>query len=273
MDMSVTCYTIISRDKSLLEWCVTNARDRAGMNHEWLVIGWDPEPQIVQWCKEHKVRLVEYNPKPESDFPNRTAWFLHNLYACWNLGYEHARTKWVVRMGSDQFFSQGWLAKLFEGVAAIAGREEDRTEESVAAAENMIYHCHTTEDDIAVNSRHETYEWGNRPETFNVQEFNLYANDRIVRYAHQPLIPGPMCDLYYTHPSRGLQIRPDGCTWLQTKLLWEKYGPISDVLNVEGVTGDVSFMDKMDDAGVRSWLVPSSCTHHLVRGESRDIQQ
>ena len=73
------------------------------------------------------------------------------------------------------------------------------------------------------------------------------------------------------HPKRGLPHRADGCSWLQTKALWEEFGPMSGKINDEGVTGDVSFMDALHDGGVPAYLVPISATFHLVAGESREM--
>ena len=80
------------------------------------------------------------------------------------------------------------------------------------------------------------------------------------------------CGLYYNHPTRGQQLRPDGVTWLQTKVLWDRFGPMSDK-TVNGVTGDVSYMDDMMDEHVPLYLVPNSISDHLVRGASRGQQK
>jgi hypothetical protein len=258
----VTCYTIISRDVKLLDWCVTNARSRAGYDHEWVIINWVNEGEvsepIVEWAEDqkfngYKVRLVRYYATEGQG----TQWFLKNLYACWNLGYSEARTKYVARMGSDQFFSDNWLRALVECERKYP---------------NGVYHCWTVESDLARSSRHETKQWGHMPDEFDTIRFDSYANSQIHRYNNELGIRGDMCGLYYRHPTRGSQKRPDGVTWLQEKSLWEKFGPLSDELNEEGVTGDVSYMDKIYDSGVMGYLCPRSISYHLVQGESRETQ-
>ena len=274
-----TCYTIISRDVKLLDWCVTNARDRAGFDHKWIIINWINQPDkcnpeeegvhqnVHDWVIEQQdlgydIKYVPYQATEKKYFGSVTpildsGWFLKNLYACWNLGYSEADTKYVARMGSDQFFSDNWLRALMEC--------ERRNP-------NGVYHCWTVESDLASKSRHETQVWGHNPDEFDKVRFDAYADSQIHRYNNELGIEGDMCGLYYRHPSRGTQRRPDGVTWLQEKVTWEKFGPLSDEINQEGVTGDVSYMDKIYDAGIVGYLCPRSISYHLVQGESRDIQ-
>jgi hypothetical protein len=258
-----TCYTIISRDVPLLEWCLTNARERAGIDHQWLVVLWvndEREAQSVRgWCRTHSVRFVEHLATLEEDYTTRTDWFLYNLYACWNKGYEEAHTPWVARLGSDQFFSQDWLKNLHLAADKYG--------------EDALYHCNTVESMVAQGSRHEVRDWGVTYATFKERPFDRYAQDLAQRYAAQKALPAKDCNLYFRHPARGIQLRPDGCTWLQKKSLWDQFGPLEDRVNQEWVTGDVDYMDRLDDAGVPGYLVPTSTTYHLVRGESREIQQ
>jgi len=251
----VSCYTIISRDVELLAWCIDNARQRAGIDHSWHVIGWEPTDEVQKWCESEGIPIYSFAPKEKSLFADHTSWFLHSLYTGWNMGYAVAETKWVARMGSDQFFSNDWLLNLLE------------------AAENHgergIYHTWTVESPAAVHSRHPIMQWGSVHQLFNDRQFDLYANDMIHRAGSAKAVRGDECDLFYRHPYRGKQRRPDGVTWLQTKALWEEFGPLDDNLNHEGVTGDVAYMDRISDAGVRLWLVPRSVSYHLVQGETR----
>jgi len=184
------------------------------------------------------------------------------------MGYAYASTKWVVRMGSDQFFSHNWLRNLMEAAEKHG--------------ERGIYHTWTVESDLARHSRHEMRNWGTSWDEFNKTQFDLYSNDLIYRTGSTKAIRGDECDLWYRHPARGKQRRPDGVTWLQTKALWGEFGPLEDGINVEGVTGDVAYMDRLYDgvtssgrevAPVCGYLVPRSVSYHLVRGESRDVQE
>lgn len=252
----ITCYTIIVNDLNLLRWCIDNARARAGIDHEWLVIIADEKPHIIEWCKQSNVRFYVHEEHAEEEIPDKTERFLRNLYECWNLGYEKAQTEWVARMGSDQFFSYQWLRNLHD-----AHPKQD-----------SIMHTWTVESPVAIRSRHEIQHFGDSMETFDKKRWDMYCRDMQKRYMHTRVMQATDHPIY-RHPARGIQRRPDGVTWLQKKSLWEKFGPLSHVVNGEGVTGDVSYMDAMYDAGIPGHLVPTSLSYHYVRGESRDVQQ
>ena len=258
----VTAATIIGHDLYLLSWCLQNARLRAGMEHDWLVFNWIPAetPEVAapikDWCQKEGVKYVPWTapPKPRE---NVTEWFLHCLYYAWNALYQEADTEWVARLGSDQFFSKGWLRGLW------------RAQEKHGARSS--FHCWTVESPAAKHSRHDVQDWGTTWQTFDHPAFEQYASNLIASHQDQIAIPGDECKLMYRHPTRGFQHRADGCSWLQTKALWEEFGPMSDKINAEGVTGDVSYHDKLTDAGIPAYLVPISCTYHLVASESRSL--
>mgnify|MGYP001608992602 FL=1 len=265
MSESVSCYTVISRDADLLRWCIANARERAGIEHEFLVVGWNATGEIKDACMKMGVHLVPLDlplpPGAGAHPEQKTAWFIGCLYACWNAGMEHATTKWVARMGSDQFFSRNWLANLM----TCAKRHGDRA----------IYDITTVESPVAKRSRHEIRDWGTTPAEFDDkgrQRFDSWANDLAHRFVSNPTVRGDLCDLWYNHPTRGRQRRSDGVTWVQTKALWDEFGPMNDRV-VDGVSPDVAYRDRLQDAGVPSYLCLTATSMHLVRGESREVQQ
>lgn len=254
----ITCYTIISRDVCLLDWCISNARERAGIDHKWLVVGWDATKEIIDYCRDNKIEFEPFSPYPREDFADQTSWFLKNLYACWNLGYAESDSEFIVRMGSDQAFSRNWLKHLVKGIDE--------------KGDDAVIHTYSIESPVAKNSRHEIQDFGTSWSDFDYAKFDYRCAD-IIHNAKSPFFYGQQCGLFYQHRSRGIQIRPDGVSWIQSKKLWEKFGPLNDTLNDEGVAGDVSFMDKLKDNGVKQYLSTRSISYHLVRGESRDIQQ
>lgn len=262
--MNIACYTIISHDHDLLRWCINNARERAGIGHRWMLINWINEgmdsnmaaERICRWCIANNVGYYPYKAVPQSQFPDRTKWFLHNLYACWNLGYEHAeKDEFVARLGSDQFFSQGWLGDL-----AIASKK---------SRGKGVYHCWSVESILAGGQRHPIISAGTNFRDFSVGEFEKYVAKWKKSIGSERVVEGSQCGLAFNHPKRGAQIRPDGLTWLQSRKLWEKFGPMRGDINEEGVTGDVDYMDRMTDAGVPQYSVRSCLSFHLVRGETR----
>ena len=59
---------------------------------------------------------------------------------------------------------------------------------------------------------------------------------------------------------------------MMTKDLWREFSPMNDQV-VLGVAPDVQFMDRIYDAGVSGYLCRTASSYHLVRGESREVQQ
>jgi len=255
----VTAYTISSGGKiPLVEWCITNAFERAGYDHSWLVVGWGEDGELADWCSHNG---IAYSPVEVEEIPEGgdTGAFLRNLYKCWNHAYEHAETKWVFRTGSDQAMSKSWLKNLM----ALPERYGERA----------VYHMTTIESPVAVHSRHDIRDWGTAWDEMDWQRFDAYANDLAHRFTNEPVVPGRYCDLWYNHPTLGQQRRPDGCSWLQTRELWAEFGPLSDSLQHGVITGDVSYMDALYDAGITGYLVRTASTYHLVRGSSREQQK
>lgn len=264
-DPQVTVYTVLSKDVELLRWCIGNARERAGVDAEYLLVHWvnadlsDSQlDNVERTAAELGMRLVVHSATRPDQHPTSVDFFLKNLYRAWNLGYAHSHTKYVARLGSDQFFSKGWLAELMR---ASAMRDDNGT-----------FHTWTVESPVAKHSRHEVRDFGSTWDTFDVSAFDFYAKALISQYSSRNLLAAHECRLFYNHPFRRMQCRPDGCTWLQTKDLWGRFGPLEDTINAEGVTGDVAYMDRLSDAKIPAYLVPPSVTYHLVRGESREQQ-
>ena len=263
--VDVTCYTLIGDNVDLLRWCVDSASERAGVPHSWTIVNWKESAAVADYCGEHGHHLVVLHPDPlpgpGSHPEQRTAAFIKSLYAAFNAGYDHSSTKWVARMGSDQFFSKDWLKNLL----ACAERHGERA----------VYHTTTIESPVARRSRHEIRDWGTTPVEFDERgrsQFDAYADDLAWRFRSDPTVLGSECDLWYNHPTRGRQRRADGCTWLMTKDLWREFSPMNDQV-VLGVAPDVQFMDRIYDAGVSGYLCRTASSYHLVRGESREVQQ
>lgn len=259
----ITCAVLIGHDLDLLKWNVLNARERAGIDHEWLVVNWIPaeHPEVADpiaaFCAQEGLRYASFRGEVQPADPRqRTVWFLRQLYKGWNEIYVQAQTPWVARMGSDQFFSWNWLKWLWTPVEHFGDR--------------AVYHCWTVESPLATKSRHPVEDFGVSLQTFDVRRFGEYAANLQNRYSSRYILKPSECRLYYQHPARGLQVRVDGVTWLQTVALYDEFKPMRDDINGEGVTGDVDWHDRLFDAGVPAYLVPPSVSFHLVAGESRD---
>lgn len=263
-----TYYTIIGRDLNLLKDHVNNVKEYAGFNRisgdkEFLVIVYKnpniPEhvtDDIISYCNSQNIKTHIYNEPTDV--------FIHNLYACWNLGYEVAKPGYVFRAGSDQVFSKDSFTSLYE----CASKAPDKTILQANTIENL-----TKIQQLGTVSRHFAKDFGVNFETFNYNEFEKFCSEINTQ------VDGELVDIsealrVWGHPtqftsSMGVINRADGCSWLMTKDNWETFGPIPAIEN--NVTGDIIIHDRMQMAGYESYIVRDCITYHFVQGESNQI--
>lgn len=180
--------------------------------------------------------------------------FLENLYACWNLVQEVGERPYTIRAGSDQFFSPGSFWNMYR--------------EHLEFGSELITQMHTIESPLSPQSRHYVCDFGTSYDTFKEKEFNAFAASKSLRglYTIDEALG------IWGHPtsfnsSLGHINRTDGCTWLCSKDLWKRFGPMIPLRG--NFTGDVTFHDDIMRADIPNRLVGDAWTYHLVRGESR----
>ena len=177
--MNFTYYTIIGRDPSLLEGHLKNVTQYAGFEKlecekKLLVIVYtNPSiPQtttdkILSTCKEYGAEPIIYQEP--------TTIFIDNLYACWNLGYNHALDGLVFRGGSDQVFSKDSFVSLYKDRLSC---ENDK----------VILQANTVENaDRNLGSRHIVASLGDTFESFNYEGFEELC-ETINQEADKPLL-------------------------------------------------------------------------------------
>jgi len=263
---SFTYYTIIGRDPSLLEGHLENVTKYAGFDKltcqkKLLVIIYkNPSIEkgttdtIIEICGKYGAEYVMYE-EPHSIF-------IENLYACWNLGYQHSLDGFVFRGGSDQTFSKDSFVSLYE----VASDHE---------GEKIILQANTIENaDRNLNSRHFLEPLGNTFDDFSYEKFEEVC-ERINAKVEEPLISIDTALEVWGKPtplgtSLGVINRVDGCSWLMTKKDWKEFGPLPVMEN--GVTGDVIIHDRLQLNGYSSFITRDCITYHFVRGESKEIQ-
>jgi|TARA_Y100000296_G_C5161394_1_gene252064 hypothetical protein len=261
-----TYYTIIGRDPSLLVGHLENVTNYAGFNKllcekKLLVIIYkNPSipskitETIIGICKKYNAEYVFYE-EPHSIF-------IENLYACWNLGYQHSLDGFVFRGGSDQAFSKDSFVSLYNLALAHEG-------------EKIILQANTIENaNRNLDSRHFLEPLGDTFDDFSYEKFEE-ACERINAKVGDSLVSIDTALEAWGKPtplrtSKGIINRVDGCSWLMTKLDWELYGPLPVFEN--GITGDVIIHDRLQAARYKSFIARDCITYHFVRGESKDIQ-
>lgn len=259
--MKLSYYTIIGRDARLFKWHVDNVLRNSGLSRDL----WDfnvvvyknnriPEQttaEILELCKINDINWLIYNEPHDN--------FLINLYNSWNLGYTLGKGELVLRAGSDQAFSPGCFAAMLDAHNSYYGTGE------------LITQMHTVESPLAgPGSRHWVMPFGN-----NWQEFK---EDEFVKFCQSQAKPGLFgieeALRIWKHPtsfnsSLGHINRVDGVSWLMSRELFKKIGPMPAIEN--GHTGDVIIHDRATRAGIPELLVGDAFSYHLVRGEARQI--
>lgn len=182
--------------------------------------------------------------------------FLENLYACWNLTQEVGDRPYTIRAGSDQFFSPGSFANMYEA--------------HIGFGSELVTQMQTVESILSPQSRHFIRDFGTSYDTFKEEEFNLFAKEisrpGLYTIEEAKEIWGKPTN--FTNSWSNNHARTDGVSWCMSKKLWQKFGPMEPI-NRQGITGDVSLHDKIELAGIPNRLVGDAISFHLVRGESR----
>lgn len=214
----------------------------------------DVTQEIIDYCTKEGIDTYVHTENKGS--------FIENLYDCWNLGYEKAETKFVFRGGSDQLWCPGSFTSIYDAALKLAEDHEEFVLQS-----NTIENKRKLEQ-IGARSRHIVLDLGTSYNDFKEGEF-LEICSTMKQMTDEPIMNINQSLRVYGHPiafptSLGIINRPDGCSWLQTKAMWEKYGPLP--VMEKGFTGDVIIHDRYQLAGVPAFLVRDSITYHLVQG-------
>jgi len=253
--LTMDYYTIIGRDPKLFQGHVDNVLRNAGAPRDlWtfnvIVYHNDRIPQattdeIVAICEEHDINYHLHYEDP-------TKSFIQRLYDCWNLGYTLGKHPLVFRGGSDQTWYPGSFDVILDCYNGLPGDAILQAQ----TIESMFSHP---------GSRHFCRDFGLTYET--------YKEDEFIEFCKEIIKPGPYTILealeHWKKPTRMINGPPrtDGCSWLQPRKFWEKYGPMPTIIG--GVTGDVIVHDRYQAAGIPNYLVGDCITYHFVMGERR----
>jgi len=233
----VVIYTIVN-ELSWAKFSIENALKYAGMKCEVITTGWRIPKETKQWVEEQGFPCYEFPDKGN---------FLTNLYTGWRMGFEKAPDgSIVVPFGTDQAFYKNWLINLVKYV------KKDR-----------IIFCNLIEAGV-LPSRHTCINFGLTPEEFREEEFFIYCSSIYEDRLKTPEEAG----LLVHHPVKGTIYRPDCKPMaLYRELYIELGGEPREIIN--GVTGDVYFIDKAVDNGIKLYQSAGSISYHFQAGRKR----
>ncbi len=256
--------TIIGRAPAIFEAHVANVLENAGISRDlWNFhviiyrnsrIDSTVTKQLTDIAEKNQIRVTYYDEVEGSDFET----FLHNLYACWNLCQTLGETPLNVRAGSDQAFSRNSFATMLEAWDAY---QKEKKNDNVILFHNLV-ECKSNVD----QSRHILEDFGRNWNEFDGKKFQEWcdANERVGLFGHAEAnkLWGAPRDM----PGLASNGRSDGASWIQSKSLFKKFGPMPPRYS-NGLTGDIGIMEKMRGHGVEFYIVGNSTTYHISQGE------
>lgn len=266
MDKLISCYTIIGRNVDLLKQWIECVQDRCGLEpdqYELDLVLWKPDQDVLDYAKEHCHQYVIYDPMKQHGNEN----YVRDLYACWNLGYEMSRCKYVFRSGSDQIFSKNFLKNAMNLIG-----EYEQPQGLDGVSNTAFYHLYTLESWEGSKaayqrpcSRHIMPQgWWDDLLHPNWTKFDMFCESMSV----DKLLTNEEYALPFKHPTRGWIFHTVGASWIQRKSTYDKYGAMIDYVGQGGITGDVELFDRGEKYGVPSLLLGNSFTFHRCKGES-----
>jgi hypothetical protein len=227
----VILYCQIGRSLDMTEISIASAIKNAGMSEEdfdIVFICWKTSDEVYGWLKENSYKYVDIGYDEGKGF-------LWNLYRGWNAGYEigFEHTDYICPIATDHYFHDGWLANLYRH-----------------CAENTVVNCKLIEPGT-LPSLHTCINFGlTTKEEFKEEECRAFAES--LRQANQGQVATD--EEEYGH-------RFDAMPFVVSKDVWERFGPMSQVLVnnspdpegvfVNSVTGDTDFFNRCKTGGVR----------------------
>lgn len=240
MDKKVSLYCQIGRCTDMAEFSIYSALKNSGLSpdeYKLLFICWKTTPEVYSWLEGNNFEYVDM----EYD---EGRGFLWNLYKGWNLGYrigfEYADH--VCPIATDHAFYENWLANMLKH-----------------AKPNRIVNCKLIEPGT-LPTLHTTKNFGVTTfEQFRLDLFNEYC--RMITRGQ--LIKD---DIAYGH-------RLDAMPFVVPVDVWAKFGPMSQLLTKEGITGDTDFFNRCKAGGVEITKAMDAISYHCGALETKRNQK
>lgn len=254
--------TIIGRDPALFRFHVDNVLRNAGLSREhwdFNVVVYHNEgikqevtDEIMDICTENDIEptLVYEDPRKP---------FIMRLYDAWNKVQMLGERELTLRAGSDQTWYPGSFKAIWE-----AYENYERFN-----GPDVILQAQTIESPLAGQSRHFIKPFGTTAAEYDEAAFIAFCDEikapglfdidaALARWSHPTSFSSSLGEGHN---------RTDGCSWLQTKDLFKRYGPMPYIRG--NWTGDVWIHDNYERGGIPNFIVGDCVTYHFVKGESR----
>lgn len=245
----VVMYCQIGSATDMAEFAIKRAVENAGLDKEdfdLVFVCWKTPKETYDWLEERNFKYVnmEYD---------EGRGFLWNLYKGWNIGYEigYKHAEYVCPIATDHSFYKNWLANLLKH-----------------GGPNRIVNCKLIEPGT-LPTLHTAKNFGiTTEEEFDEPGFLEFA-EKLYKEGENKLATDYK---EYGH-------RLDAMPFLLHKEVWDKFGPMSQVLtgpspdvrnqHVFGVTGDTDFFNRCEANGVEITKALDAISYHCGGAETR----
>lgn len=232
----VVLWCSVGKALDMLKFSLNQAINNSGMikeDFDIVMICWKTSDDVYDYLHEKKLKFVDMEYDDDKDF-------LWNLYKGFNLGYEvcFKHADYVCPIATDHAFHQDWLKNLFSW-----------------AAPNRIVNCKLIEPGT-LPTLHTAKNLGiTLPNRFKQEEFTKLADSF---FEHKMLTD----EKKYGH-------RFDAMPFLIAKDVWDRFGPMSQTITTDNITGDTDFFNRCKNGGVEITKAVDSISYHCGGLETR----
>ena len=229
MSKKVALYCQIGRCLDMAEFSIYSALENAGLSRDdfkLIFICWKTAPEVYSWLQSNNFEYVDM------DYDEGRG-FLWNLYKGWNLGYmqgfEYA--DYVCPIATDHAFYSNWLINMLKH-----------------ARPNRIVNCKLIEPGT-LPTLHTTKNFGIT--TFEELKLDLFTEYASLICKDELAID----DISYGH-------RFDAMPFVVPVDVWARFGPMSQTLTKDGITGDTDFFNRCKQGGVEITKALDAISYH-----------
>lgn len=236
----VILYCQIGRTLDLAEFSINSAIENAGIefdkDFQIIFVCWKTEHHVYEWLDKNNYAYfdMEYD---------EGMGFLWNLYKGWNIGYElgYKISDFVCPIATDHAFAPNWLINLLKN-----GKQnrivnckliEPGTLPTLHSAVNLGL---TTKDEFNYKKWEQVYSYYLKHYENKIVFDDCIPNERGGAYGH----------------------RLDAMPFLCHKDVWEKIGPMAQVLLQNNLTGDTDFFNRAKMSGVEIVKALDAISYH-----------
>jgi hypothetical protein len=258
--------TIVGKNPKIFEKHALNVIDNAGLARDL----WDfhvivyknskiaPETtdEILSICNALKITAHIYQEVEHTGPGDPYFTFLHNLYVCWNACQTVGNNPLSVRAGSDQAFSPNAFKNMIEAWTTYQNANKN---DNVVMFHNLI-----ESKKNVTESRHILEDFGTTWDNFDKAGFENWCADNQALGLHDWESANRLWGAPRDMKGLASNGRADGASWIQSKALFKKYGPMP-VFYPNGLTGDIGICEVMRTNGVKFYIIGNSTTYHFSR--------